>query len=118
VIPVEPPNPAIGFLEGIGFFTFLASLLVFIVLYYFFKLGLERCVSRLQSGEKRQAISAVLAIIITVLLFLWLAPYASSLATHVAAAVFILVFVIVVAAAAARIMGIDLFGLLKREKSS
>lgn len=115
MILVASPNLAIGFLEEIGFFTFLSYLLIFIVLYYAFKELLERYVERLQSAGKRQVISATLSIIITVLLFFWMAPYASTGMSYVAAAVFVLIFVFVVVAVAAKIMGLDLIGMLKRE---
>lgn len=115
-MPVAAPNPVIGFLEDIGFFTFLSYLLIFIVLYYVFKELLERYIERLKSTGKIQLISVILSIIVTVLLFFWTAPYASTGMSYVATAVFVIVFVFIVVAVAAKLMGLDLIGMLKREK--
>ncbi len=116
MIPVAAPNPAIGFLEEIGFFIFLSYLLIFIVLYYVLKELFERYMDRIKSPGKIRMISVILSIIITILLFLWTAPYASTGMIYVAAALFVIVFAFIIVAVAAKIMGLDLIGMLKGEK--
>jgi amino acid transporter len=108
-----PTGMFIEFLEAIGFFTFLAYLLVFIVLFYLFKEGLERGVKRIKSTEKRRWIAGIASILVTALLYLLLAPFASVAASYVAVAIFVLLFIFIVVAAAAKIMGIDILGLIR-----
>ena len=116
MITVAAPNPVIGFLEQIGFFTFLSYLLIFIVLYYFLREILERYVKRPDITSKIRLLS--ISFIFTVGLYFWTAPYGSTGTgmSYVAAAVFVLVFVFIVVAVAAKILGLDLIGLLRREK--
>ena len=126
MITVAAPNPAIGFLEEIGFFTFLSYLLIFIVLYYIFKELFEArfpvekiwlmYMDRLKSPGKIRMISVILSLIVTVLIFFWTVPYASTGMSYVAAVVFIIIFAFVVVASAAKIMGLDLIDMLKRGK--
>ncbi|MBN2330724.1 MAG: hypothetical protein JXC85_02815 [Candidatus Aenigmarchaeota archaeon] len=110
------PNPAIGFLEQAGFFTFLSFLLIFIVLYYVFMELLNKYVARLQSTDKKRAISLILSILITAFLFFFFAHYASTGMIYVATAIFVILFLFVVVLAAARVMGLDLLQMLQRKK--
>jgi amino acid transporter len=104
-------------LEGIGFFTALAYLLAFMVLYYVFRHALEKGVKRLESPEKRRAASLVLSAAVTALLVLFALPFASDAATYAAAAVFALLFIIIVIAAAGSVLGLDVPGMLRRKGS-
>ncbi len=114
---MEPSNPFLELLDAYGVFTFLAYLLLFIVLYHLFKYLLEKYVKRLQDAGYRQIIAAVLSILITVLLYFLLAPLASSAATYIATIVFVLLFLFVVVVAAARIVGVDIPALLREIRS-
>ena len=108
---------ALGFIEILqswGFFTFLAHLLVFIVLYCAFKYAFEKHVKRLKSADKIKAISLVLSILITILFYLFLASFASTAASYIAAAVFILLFLFIIMAVASRLVGIDMVELLRK----
>jgi uncharacterized BrkB/YihY/UPF0761 family membrane protein len=110
-------NPVFETLEAYGVFTFLAYLLLFIVLYYFFKYVLEKKVKRLESSGKRQLVAVILSILVTVLLYFLLAPFASTGASYIATIVFVLLFVFLVVAVAAKILGVDLVDLIHEARS-
>ncbi len=117
MIDVEPPNPVIGFLETYGFFTFLAYLLAFIVLYYIFRELLEKHVKRPRDAGNRQIVALILSILVTVLLYILLSPFASSAATYVATAVFVIIFLFVVIVIVARLLGLDIISELQGSSS-
>ena len=104
-------------LESYGVFTLLAYLLLLILLYYLFKHVLERGVKRLRGPAKRKAFAFVLSMLVTILLYFLLAPYASAAGSHIAALVFVVIVLFVIVAAAARILDVDLIRLLRKSGS-
>lgn len=106
-----PFGSFVDFLNQYGVFTYLAYFLLLILLYYTFKYVLGKHAQRLQKAAYRQALAAVLALIVTVLLYFLLASFAGTAAAYLAAAVFIIVALFLIVVLVARMAGVDILPL-------
>jgi amino acid transporter len=109
-----PFSIAVEMLRTYWVFTFLAYLVLLILLHYLFKYLLEKHVKRIKKENRRKALAAVLSIIVVALLILVSTAFVSTAVAYVTGAVFILLVVFVVIAAAAGLLGIELPSLLKK----
>jgi len=99
---------AVKALEAMNAFAYLAFVLLFILLYYFFRYALEKEVKRMTDAKKRKAASLALSALLTSLLFLAVFPYASTATTYLAAIVFVLLLFFVILGAALGLLGVDM----------
>lgn len=99
------------YLSGVS--TFLAHLLILIVLYYLFKYLLEKHTDWEKAGRIK-AVAAILSLVFTALVFFLFMSVASEAVAVVATLVFVILVVFLIVVAAAKIVGLDILSLFRR----
>jgi heme A synthase len=110
-----PFSTMTDFLSAVGFFDYLALLLLFIILYYVFMYLLRKNVERLKNDSYRKLISLVLSGLVVVGVYLLFLSSAGTAATYLVAALFTVAVVFFILVLVGRLAGIDLPEMLKRE---
>lgn len=106
----------VRFLESLGVFTYLAHLLLFIILYYGLLYLLVKHVesARLTKGRK-DAIAFIASGFITCLTFYYFSSYVTEAGAVIGAAVFLFATLFILAAVGFKLGGIDIPSLFRKE---
>ena len=109
-----PFSSVVGLMEAWGAFNYLALLLVFIVLYFLFSHLLSKR-ERPRKKLHRDAISFVLALLLTALLYLLVLPFMGTAASYVVVVIFVVAVIFLILVLFGQMTGIDLPEMLKKD---
>lgn len=107
-------SSVVEFLNNLGAFTYLAFLLIFIVLYYLFEYLMREYTERLKEGNLRKALALIFSGVITVLLFFVMAPLAGEAGALISAIIFALAIFFILIVLVAKLLGIDVLSFFQK----
>ena len=104
----------VRFLESLDVFTYLAYLLLVIVLYYFFEYVLRNVKMLKERDTHRMVLAAVLSIAITALMYILFYQFAGVFGMFLGGILFVIMVIFVLAAAGFKLGGIDIPSLFRK----